>query len=83
MRDSIEALLREPGAKENCGGRENPTSQAYVRLWEVYANTANDSSWPACRRIGVLIADAQHENPRGVGKGRLLTPSSRSRISGS
>jgi hypothetical protein len=28
----------------------------------------------ACRRIGLLIADAQHENPRGVGKGRLLTP---------
>jgi hypothetical protein len=29
----------------------------------------------ACRRIGLLIADVQHENPRGVGKGRLLTRS--------
>jgi hypothetical protein len=27
----------------------------------------------ACGRIGLPIADSQLENPRGVGKGRLLT----------
>jgi hypothetical protein len=27
----------------------------------------------ACRRIGILIADVQHENLRGVSKGRLFT----------
>ena len=27
----------------------------------------------ACRRIALPIADIQHENPGGVGKGRLLT----------
>jgi len=35
--------------------------------WSFYTASA------ACRRIGLLIADIQHENPRGVGKGRLLT----------
>ena len=34
----------------------------------------------ACCRIGLPIADIQHENPRGVGKGRLLTQSGHSRL---
>jgi hypothetical protein len=29
------------------------------------------------RLIGLPIPDIQHENPRGVGKGRLLIPSGR------
>lgn len=33
----------------------------------------------ACGRIGLPIADIQLENPRGIGKGRLLTRNCHSR----
>jgi hypothetical protein len=34
----------------------------------------------ACCRIGLPIPDTQYETPRGVGKGRLLTPLRHSRL---
>jgi hypothetical protein len=37
----------------------------------------------ACCRIGLAIPDTQHETPRGVGKGRLLTHCSPSRLAAS
>jgi hypothetical protein len=37
---------------------------------------SSDGFWAACRRIGVLIADAQHESPRGGGERRPLTTQS-------
>jgi hypothetical protein len=49
-------------------------------LWES-AVSSDRLFVAACRRIGPPIADIQHENPRGVGKGRLLTRSCRSRCS--
>jgi hypothetical protein len=44
-----------------------------VRYAEVYLGAATGGLWPGKCLIGLPTPDVQHENPGGVGKGRLLT----------
>jgi hypothetical protein len=50
--------------------------QHMVREWRLsgtHFNPPNVAKWAGKRLIGLQIPDIEHENPRGVGKGRLLT----------